>query len=98
MSLSEADKIVPEIGLANLVNGLAPSSVDRVIVMAPDYLHKLRDLLKDTSEETIHVYLMWKQIQAYWSFVEADAVLPLKQFSNELQGKVNQHPTWDVHY
>lgn len=58
--------------------------------MAPDYLHKLNTILKETSEETIHVYLMWKQIQAYWSFVEADAVLPLKEFSNELQGKVSK--------
>lgn len=56
--------------------------------MAPDYMKNLAVLLTDTPKEVVHAYLVWKQIQEFGSYVEADAVTPLKQFSNELQGKV----------
>lgn len=60
--------------------------------MAPDYMKNLSSLLSSTPRETIHTYLLWKQIQSHGSYVEADAVTPLRQLSNELQGKVRR---WD---
>lgn len=56
--------------------------------MAPDYMKNLSSLLSDTPIETVHTYLLWKQIQRYGPYVEADAVTPLRQLSNELQGNV----------
>lgn len=90
MSLDDADKIVPQIHLAKLIGSLAPSdkTPSRIIVMAPEYLKNLSSILDDTSKEVLHTHLLWKQIQAYSSYIEADAVLPLSQFTNELQGKV----------
>lgn len=89
-SLADADKITPPIQLAKLVNNLAPAHAkpERIIMMSPDYFKNLTTILSDTPKETLHTYLLWKQIQAFGSYVEADAVTPLKQFSNELQGKV----------
>lgn len=66
----------------------ADYSLDRVIVMAPEYLKELSKLLDQTSEDTIHTYFLWKAIQAYAGYVEADAIEPYRRFSNELQGKV----------
>lgn len=90
MSLTAADKIVPQIHLAQLVKSLSPESgaPQRIIVMAPDYMKSLKTILSETPTKILHIHLLWKQIQAFGSFIEADAVHPLKQLSNELQGKV----------
>ena len=61
--------------------------------MAPEYLKNLTTILSDTPKEVLHTYLLWKQIQAYGPYIEADAVAPLRQFSNELQGKVKSPDT-----
>lgn len=90
MSLAAADDVVPEIHLAQLIESLSPKGTvpDQIIVMAPEYLKSLKAILSDTPDEVIFTYILWKQIQAFGFYIEADAVVPLKQFSNELQGKV----------
>ena len=93
MSLADADKLTPPLHLAKIINNLAPSHAkpERIIVMAPSYMKNLTTLLSDTPKETLQTYLLWKAIQAYGAYIEADAVVPLKQFANELQGKVSSH-------
>ena len=95
MSLADADKLTPQLHLSKLIDSLAPSDAkpDRVIVMAPDYHKNLTTLLSETPRDIIHGYLRWKAIQSFGSYVEADAVTPLRQFSNELQGKVSSPKT-----
>ncbi|EXJ93893.1 hypothetical protein A1O1_02286 [Capronia coronata CBS 617.96] len=89
MSLTDADSLVPQLNLSNILKNLVPSgyNLDRVIVMAPEYLKDLAKLLDETSEDTLRSYFLWKAIQSYAGYIEADAVTPYRQFSNELQGK-----------
>lgn len=95
MSLSDADALAPQLHLSKVLKGLVPCDykLNRVIVMAPKFLKDLSTLLSETSQDTLHTYFLWKTIQAYASYIEADAVTPLKRFSNELQGKVIAHCT-----
>lgn len=99
MSLDDADKIVPQLKLAKMIQGLAPAdkTPSGIILMAPEYMKNLSTILSGTSKQVLLTHLLWKQIQAFSSYVEADAVAPLKQFTNELQGKVRSnvifHPT-----
>ncbi|RVX75992.1 hypothetical protein B0A52_00349 [Exophiala mesophila] len=89
MSPNEADSLVPAVSLSKIINTLSPDGVtaDRFIVMAPEYLKKLNELIDETSRDVIQAYFLWKAIQSYASFIEADAITPYKRFSNELQGK-----------
>ncbi|EXJ92195.1 hypothetical protein A1O3_00745 [Capronia epimyces CBS 606.96] len=88
-SLAEAERLTPQLHLSKILKSLVPSDydLDRVIVMAPEYLKDLANLLDETSEDTLRAYFLWKAIQAYASYVEADAITPYRRFSNELQGK-----------
>lgn len=90
MSPSEADKLVPQIDLPSILKSLVPRDydIDRIIVMAPQYLKELSKLLDQTSKETLDTYIAWKVVQTFNSYVEADALVPYKRFQNELQGKV----------
>lgn len=90
VSLADADKTVPQLQLAKLIESLAPAdkTPNRIIMMAPQYMKNLTSILSKTPEEVVHTYILWKQIQTFASYIEADAVTPLRQFSNELQGKV----------
>lgn len=89
MALEDANKLAPEVDLKGLLHELAPKdvSIDRVIVMAPDYQSKLSSILKDTSSEVVMNYFLWKAIQSFSSYIEADELKPYKRFLNELAGK-----------
>ncbi|KIW66438.1 hypothetical protein PV04_05773 [Phialophora macrospora] len=89
MSLKDAEALAPEFKLSKVLHELVPSGYtpDRIIVMAPEYLKDLSKLVSDTSKETLHAYFLWKTIQAYYSFIEADAVVPIARFQNELSGQ-----------
>ncbi len=73
MSTAKADKLVPQIRLSSILKSLVPGDydIDRVIVMAPQYLQNLSKLLDATSKETLHAYVSWKVIQAYGDYIEA---------------------------
>ncbi|KAG9198389.1 hypothetical protein G6514_010233 [Epicoccum nigrum] len=89
MALEDANKLAPEVDLKGLLHELAPKdvSVDRVIVMAPEYQSKLSSILKDTDSEVVMNYFLWKAIQSFSSYIEADELKPYKRFLNELAGK-----------
>jgi endothelin-converting enzyme len=90
MLVGEAAAIAPEIGLEALLYGLAPknSRIERVIVMAPNYLKELSITLAATDMEVLQGYFLWKTVQAYTPYVDAVAVKPYKRFLNVLAGKV----------
>ncbi len=92
MSLADADALTPQLNLSKVLKALVPSDykLDGLIVMAPKYMKDLAKLLSETSADTLHTYFLWKAIQAFSGYVEADALTPYKRFSNELQGKVDQ--------
>jgi endothelin-converting enzyme len=90
MSLQEASDLLPQAGLIGIVNKLAPKDVkvDRVINMSPSYMNKTASTLENTDDRIIQNYMVWKAVQALYSYVEADTLTPYKRFINELQGKV----------
>ncbi|KAF1343659.1 peptidase family M13 [Lizonia empirigonia] len=75
--------------LKGLLHNLAPQhvEVDRVIVMAPAYLKKLSLILSETDSEVVMNHLIWKAVQSFSGYVDAEAVKPYKRFVNELAGK-----------
>lgn len=89
MLIDEAAAIAPEIDLKGLLKGLAPkdAKIDRVIVMTPKYLKELSLILAATDKEVLQSYFIWKIVQSYSSYVDADAVKPYKRFRNVLAGK-----------
>ena len=72
------------------MHGLAPASskIERVIVMAPNYLKELSITLAATDMNVLQGYFLWKTVQAYAPYVDAVAVKPYKRFLNVLAGKV----------
>jgi len=94
MSLKEADALTPDLHISRLIESLSPADVktDRLIVMAPQYLKDLNKLISSTPKSVFNTYFQWKVIQAFYAYVEADALTPYRRFVNELQGKVNRLP------
>ena len=90
MSLEDADKLTPQIHLANIINSLSPSNVktERLIVMSPSYMSNLTDIVSSTPKDVLQTYLLWKTVQKYASVIEADELKPYSRFMNKLQGKV----------
>ena len=90
MSLKDAEALAPELKLSGVLGDLVPSKykLDRLIVMSPDYLKLLGDILSTTPQEILHTYFLWKTIQTFSSYIEADAVAPIDRFRNELSGQV----------
>ena len=91
MLIDEAAAIAPEIELKALLAGQAPSGskIERVIVMTPDYLKELSIILASTDKEVLQGYFLWKAVQSFSSYVDADAVKPYRRFVNVLAGKVS---------
>ncbi|GKT79872.1 endothelin-converting enzyme [Colletotrichum tofieldiae] len=89
MLIDEASALAPEIELTALIHSLAPEGfvVERVIVMAPKYMSELSTILSGTDKEVIQNYFIWKAIQSFSSYVDADAIKPYRRFVNELAGK-----------
>jgi endothelin-converting enzyme len=89
MLLDDAAAIAPEIELKDLLYGLAPaqSDIKRIIVMAPDYVKELSIILAATDKEVVRSYFVWKAVQAFSSYIDADAVKPYKRFRNVLSGR-----------
>lgn len=92
MSLKDADALAPKFEISKILTDLVPSKykLDRVIVMAPQYLKDLNKLVTDTPQEVLLTYFQWKTIQAFASYIEADAVTPILRLRNELSGQVLQ--------
>ena len=89
LTLAEATSLLPQVSIERIISSRAPEGfeTDRVIVGSPSYMEDLSGIIKETSPETIQAFLKWKVIQGYGSAVEAPAVLPLRRFNNEMQGK-----------
>ncbi|KAF1934863.1 endothelin-converting enzyme 1 [Clathrospora elynae] len=89
MLIDEAAAIAPEIELGALLEGQAPanSKIERVIVMTPKYLKELSIILAATDKEVLQSYFVWKAVQSFSSYVDADAIKPYRRFVNVLAGK-----------
>lgn len=93
MLIDEAAAIAPEIELKAFLAGQAPkdSKIERVIVMTPKYFKDLSVILAATPADVLQSYFMWKAVQSFSSYVDADAVKPYRRFVNVLSGKVRSH-------
>jgi endothelin-converting enzyme len=91
MSLDKANQLAPEVDLKGLLHELAPKNIgiDRVIVMAPGYQSKLSSILNETDSEVVMNYFVWKAVQSFSGYVDADEVKPYRRFVNELAGRVS---------
>jgi endothelin-converting enzyme len=87
-SLKDASNLTPQVELAAIIDELAPVKVERIIITSPKYQKELASILNDTPKGVLQSYFLWKVIQSFQSYIEADAVKPYKRFLNELQGKV----------
>lgn len=88
-SLSEVGSLLPQFSVPYLLSMLAPSGFipQKIIVGSPSYLKALSQQLENAAPETLRAYLVWKSVQAYVDEVEGEAVVPLKRFNKQLQGK-----------
>ncbi|KAL8826961.1 MAG: hypothetical protein Q9170_007205 [Blastenia crenularia] len=88
-SLTQVQSLLPQILIPQILSALAPRGFmpEKIIVGSPSYLKALSVQLENAKPETIRAYLVWKTVQAYADKVEADALIPLKRFNNQLQGK-----------
>jgi endothelin-converting enzyme len=100
MSLEEAHLLCPEIDIQGIINRLAgpQNHINRVIVTSPQYLIKLSQLIQSTPRVVIQNYFLWKAIQTLGDYIESSSMLPYKQFSKELQGKVEFMIVWKLHF
>ena len=89
MTLAEADALTPEIDLAGILARLVPTGLEipRLVITSPSYMGHISELISETPDEVLQSYFMWKAIQSFSSYIEADAITPYKRFSNELQGR-----------
>lgn len=90
MLIDEAAAIAPEIELKSFLAGQAPegTKIERVIVMTPYYLKDLSTIFAATPANVLQSYFVWKAVQSFSSYVDADAVKPYRRFVNVLAGKV----------
>ncbi|KAL8993542.1 MAG: hypothetical protein Q9188_007305 [Gyalolechia gomerana] len=88
-SLAQVGDLLPQLSMPYLLSILATSGFvpNKVIVRSPSYLKALALQLDKATPETIRAYLVWKTIQAYVDIVEDEALVPLKRFNKQLQGK-----------
>lgn len=88
-SLAEVHSLLPQLSMPYLLSILAPSGFEpqKIIVGPPSYMKALSQQLKDVTPETLRAYLVWKTVQAYVDEVEDEALVPLKRFNKQLQGK-----------
>lgn len=88
-TLDETRALIPQLSIQYLFAKLAPSDYQtgRIVLGSPKYLQTLSEVLKQTRAEALQAYLCWKTVQTYAYKVEDDALIPLKQFNNELLGK-----------
>jgi hypothetical protein len=56
--------------------------------MAPEYQKSLSSILNETDSEVVMNYFVWKAVQSFSGYVDADEVKPYRRFVNELAGKV----------
>lgn len=96
-SLSDAAALAPQIDLAGIISTFAPRgvNVDRLIVSTPKYMTALADILSETPKSTLQGYFIWKVVQSFAPYVEADAVKPCRRFSNQLLGIVGSNLSGD---
>lgn len=89
MPIEEAAALAPEIELKALIEDQAPenSKIERVIVMSPDYLKKLSVITASTPKNVLQSYFLWKAVQSFSSYVDAEAVKPYRRFVNVIAGK-----------
>ncbi|KAK7193250.1 hypothetical protein DPSP01_008151 [Paraphaeosphaeria sporulosa] len=89
MAIEEAASLTPQVDLKALIQDLAPSDVDitRVIVNTPEYQKKLSLIIDETDAKVLQSYFVWKTVQSFSAYIEADAIKPYKRFTNELVGK-----------
>jgi endothelin-converting enzyme len=98
MKLDDAADLTPEVDLKGLLRELSPKHVgiERVIVMAPEYQKKLSSIISETDSEVLMNHLVWKAVQSFAGYVDAEAVKPYKRFVNELAGKVSDAHRCDL--
>lgn len=95
MHIDEAAALVPEVDLKALLAAQAPkdTKVERVIVTSPNYLKALSKIVAETPKDVLQSYFIWKAVQSFSHYVEADAIKPYQRFVNVLSGKVHTSPS-----
>ena len=88
-TIKETENLLPEISFSDIISSLAPSGYknDRLIVGSPSYMESLSRILSETSRETVQLFFKWKIIQSFADSIEDPKIRPLRELSNQLDGK-----------
>ena len=98
-SLEAAELRMPYISLKELIinqtSGFLPQ---KVILTAPSYLDILSKVLRGTDERTVQAYFVWSAVRTHAMNIRHEAVQPLFEFENYLQGKarISSEERWKV--
>ncbi|KAL2885144.1 endothelin-converting enzyme 1 [Ceratocystis lukuohia] len=84
MTLEEVNALLPELGIRDIINTLAPRGVPikRVIVRNAEYFLMLPGILRSVSPDTLKAYFRWCLITRYEPFLEDRILKPLKDLRN----------------
>jgi endothelin-converting enzyme len=90
MSLSDASKLAPVIGVDSIIKGLSPAgySNDRVMASFLPNIQAISKALLSTSKETIQTYLMWRVIDQFSDNVYMPESATLRKLRRRIDGKV----------
>ncbi|KAK8434753.1 endothelin-converting enzyme [Phyllosticta citricarpa] len=87
--LEDADKLVPDISLTQLINAFTPPGYDaeNVIVQPVEYFRQLPELIRSGPTEVLYAYFQWSIISGWANSVYRDLRAPLRRFNNQLVGR-----------
>ncbi|KAI7869701.1 hypothetical protein BDF14DRAFT_1779617 [Spinellus fusiger] len=100
-TLSQLAQLSPSFDWGLYVSNMLPSTAphpDTLVVTSLDYLAKLSDQLKKTTDREFEAYVMWHVIRSYTPALGEDMRLPLQKLYAKLSGtnaKVTK-PRWDT--
>ncbi|XP_054719763.1 neprilysin-2-like [Uloborus diversus] len=98
MTVNDLYKLAPDINWEKYFNRLLMDKISRseeVIVIVPDYVQNLQNLLKATDKRVIANYLMWRVVgQAFPTLHRAWGEIS-QHYSSILTGKVRQEARWE---
>lgn len=92
-TIEELSEITPSINWEAYFKGLGVPTIDKVIVMQPNYMKAVEKILKSSSMEDIKLYLRWTVIdRAAVKLNTAIEVANWEFYSKELRGAKQQRP------
>lgn len=102
MPWKETMKLAPELRLDKVVKTLCPEGYDfennLIITSFPEYLTNMSEIIQNTEKEALQDFFLWQAVSAFAFNVEADEIMPYKDFRRKLHGIVSNFLAWPSYY